>query len=260
MAEPTQVSLREAARRLTMPLTTLRRIVDAEPTLRACIRPGRPAQVDLPALMAAWQRLQTPAATGKLSLRQELALERSRRVWWQGRALLLQLREQEGRLCEAAEAREGERQVLCAMQRAMRRWAADVAQQLPGQSSPAAYSIMVTSINAALSSIRPPRRPKKAPEPPITMAMPAELPPLERLQADVERARAGLHQLDARQAAGELVAADAIRARVADRARRVRDQFLALAPRLSGQALGWCNSVEAKTRLLQGVSEALTSW
>lgn len=92
------------------------------------------------------------------------------------------------------------------------------------------------------------------------MAMPAELPPLEQLQADVERARAGLHQLEARKAAGELVAADAIRARVADRARRVRDQFLALAPRLSGQALGWCNSAEAKTQLLQGVSDALASW
>ena len=260
MAEPTQVSLREAARRLAMPLTSLRRIVEAEPTLRACIRPGRPAQVDLPALMAAWQRLQTPAATSKLSPRQELALERSRRVWWQGRALLLQLADEESKLCDAAEALEAERQVLAAMKRAMKRWAETTAAQLVGQSSAAAYGVMLTTATATLSSIRPPRRPRQEQEPPITMAMPAELPPLEQLQADVERARAGLHRLQARLAAGELVAANAISARVADRARRVRDQFLALAPRLSGQALGWCNSAEAKTQLLQGISEALASW
>ena len=254
------VSLREAARRLGMPATSFRRIVEAEPTLRACIRPGRPAQVDLPALMAAWQLLQSPASTSKLTPRQQLALERSRRVWWQGRALLLQLQEEESQLCDAAEALEAERQVLSAMKRAMQRWSASMASQLPGQGSAAAYALMLSSINEELSSIRPPRQPKQEPEPPITLAMPGELPPLEQLQADVERARAGLHQLEARQAAGELVVATVVGSRVADRARRVRDQFLALAPRLSGQALGWSTTADARAQLLQGVSEALASW
>lgn len=81
------------------------------------------------------------------------------------------------------------------------------------------------------------------------MVMPAELPPLEQLRAVVERARAGLNQL---QAAGELVAADAIRARVADRARRVRDQFLALAPSLSGQARGGATAPKPKSSYCKG--------
>ena len=254
------VSLREAARRLGMPATSFRRIVEAEPTLRACIRPGRPAQVDLPALLAAWQLLQCPATTSKLSPRQQLALERSRRVWWQGRALLLQLAEEESKLCDAAEALEAESQVLAALKRAMKRWAETTAPQLVGQSSAAAYGLMLTSATATLSSICPPRRPKREPEPPITLGMPSELPPLEQLQADVERARAGLHRLQARQVAGELVAAETIGARVADRARRVRDQFLALAPRLSGQALGWSTTADARTQLLQGVLEVMASW
>jgi hypothetical protein len=119
---------------------------------------------------------------------------------------------------------------------------------------------MLTSINATLTSIRPPRQPKQKPEPPITVAMPTELPPLEQLQADVERGRGGLHQLQARQAGGELVVASEVGIRVADRARRVRDQFLALAPRLSTQAMGWSTTEEARAQLLQGVSEAVASW
>ncbi len=52
------VSLRETARRLGLPLTSFRRIVQAESRLQACIQPGRPAKVDLERLLIVWHQLE----------------------------------------------------------------------------------------------------------------------------------------------------------------------------------------------------------
>ncbi len=99
------VSLREAARRLGLPLTSFRRIVQAEPRLQACIQPGRPAKVDLKRLLITWRQLEQ-ADNRSLSPRQELALERRKRLWWQSRSLLLQLQEEESKFCNAGQIQD----------------------------------------------------------------------------------------------------------------------------------------------------------
>ncbi len=70
----------------------------------------------------------------------------------------------------------------------------------------------------------------------------------------------GLHRLRAQQAAGEVVLVTDVTSKQFDRCRRVRDQFLALAPRLSGVAMGWRTRAEAKTELIRGVSKVLAAW
>ncbi|KGG26946.1 hypothetical protein EV14_0184 [Prochlorococcus sp. MIT 0703] len=94
----------------------------------------------------------------------------------------------------------------------------------------------------------------------MQLAMTFELPSLEVLQADIERARGGLHRLRAQQAAGEVVLITDVTSKQFDRCRRVRDQFLALAPRLSGVAIGWQSIPDAKTELTRGVSTVLAAW
>mgnify|MGYP001185680793 FL=1 len=90
--------------------------------------------------------------------------------------------------------------------------------------------------------------------------MPFELPSLEMFQTDIERARGGLHRLRAQQAAGEVVLVTDVTSKQFNRCRTVRDQFLALAPRLSGVPIGWRTISEAKTELIKGVSEVLAAW
>ena len=255
------VSLREAARHIGLPLTSFRRIAQAEPRLQACIQPGRPAKVDLKRLLITWRQLEQ-ADKRSLSPRQELALERRQRLWWQGRSLLLQLQEEERKFCNTAQIQIAEKEVFALLEKRMKSWAQSIAPQLLESSN--AYGLMLSSINSTLQAVSDQAQrnahEEKETEPPVQLAMPPELPSLEVLQADIERARGGLHRLRAQQAAGEVVLVTDVTSKQFDRCRRVRDQFLALAPRLSGVAIGWRTSAEAKTELIRGVSKVLAAW
>lgn len=255
------VSLREAARRLGLPLTSFRRIAQAEPRLQACIQPGRPAKVDLERLLIVWHQLEQ-ADKSSLSPRQALALERRQRLWWQGRSLLLQLQEEERKFCNTAQIQIAEKEVFALLEKLMKSWAQSIAPQL--LESRDAYGLMLSSINSTLQAASDQAQRNadvyQETEPPVQLAMPPELPSLEVLQADIERARGGLHRLRAQQAAGEVVLVTDVTSKQFDRCRRVRDQFLALAPRLSGVAMGWRTSAEAKTELIRGVSKVLAAW
>ncbi|WP_413359546.1 hypothetical protein [Prochlorococcus sp. MIT 1201] len=255
------VSLREAARRLGLPLTSFRRIAQAEPRLQACIQPGRPAKVDLKRLLITWRQLEQ-ADNRSLSPRQELALERRKRLWWQSRSLLLQLQEEERKFCNAEQIQNAEKEVFALLEKLMKSWAQSIAPQL--LESRDAYGLMLSSINSTLQAASDQAQRNadvyQETERPVQLAMPPELPSLEVLQADIERARGGLHRLRAQQAAGEVVLVTDVTSKQFDRCRRVRDQFLALAPRLSGVAIGWRTISEAKTELITGVSTVLAAW
>ena len=255
------VSLREAARRLGLPLTSFRRIAQAEPRLQACIQPGRPAKVDLERLLIVWHQLEQ-ADNRSLSPRQELALERRKRLWWQSRSLLLQLQEEERKFCNAEQIQNAEKEVFALLEKLMKSWAQSIAPQL--LESRDAYGLMLSSINSTLQAASDQAQRNadvyQETERPVQLAMPPELPSLEVLQADIERARGGLHRLRAQQAAGEVVLVTDVTSKQFDRCRRVRDQFLALAPRLSGVAIGWRTISEAKTELITGVSTVLAAW
>ena len=255
------VSLREAARRLGLPLTSFRRIAQAEPRLQACIQPGRPAKVDLKRLLITWRQLEQ-ADNRSLSPRQELALERRKRLWWQSRSLLLQLQEEERKFCNAEQIQNAEKEVFALLEKLMKSWAQSIAPQL--LESRDAYGLMLSSINSTLQAASDQAQRNadvyQETEPPVQLAMPPELPSQEVLQADIERARGGLHRLRAQQAAGEVVLVTDVTSKQFDRCRRVRDQFLALAPRLSGVAIGWRTISEAKTELITGVSTVLAAW
>ncbi|WP_413357805.1 hypothetical protein [Prochlorococcus sp. MIT 1201] len=255
------VSVREAARLLGLPLTSFRRIAQAEPRLQACIQPGRPAKVDLKRLLITWRQLEQ-ADNRSLSPRQELALERRKRLWWQSRSLLLQLQEEERKFCNAEQIQNAEKEVFALLEKLMKSWAQSIAPQL--LESRDAYGLMLSSINSTLQAASDQAQRNadvyQETEPPVQLAMPPELPSQEVLQADIERARGGLHRLRAQQAAGEVVLVTDVTSKQFDRCRRVRDQFLALAPRLSGVAIGWRTISEAKTELITGVSTVLAAW
>ena len=255
------VSLREAARRLGLPFTSFRRIAQAEPRLQACIRPGCPAKVDLERLLIVWHQLEQ-ADKSALSPRQELALERRKRLWWQGRSLLLQLQEEESRFCDAEQIQIAEKEVFALLEKLMKSWAQSIAPQLLENRD--AYGLILSSINSTLQAISEYAQRNaegyQETERPVQLAMPFELPSQEVLQADIERARGGLHRLRAQQAAGEVVLVTDVNSKQFNRCRRVRDQFLALAPRLSGVAIGWRTISDAKTELIRGVSTVLAAW
>ena len=61
-------------------------------------------------------------------------------------------------------------------------------------------------------------------------------------------------------ALGEVVLVIDVTSKQLNRCRRVRDQFLALVPRLSGVAIGWRTILESKTELISGVSTVLGAW
>lgn len=202
------VSLREAAAVLQVPLTSLRRIVEAEPSLRACVRPGgprRPAAVDLPAIVAAWQRIeQSPRPGQSLSPRQELALQRRRRLWWHGTALLQELHEREALYVEATAITLVEKQLQQELHAAMTRWLDQVAPVLPELDQQAAQQVLQQSIHHLLCQLsdRGGESASADPEPHLDLSPPDPLPPEEVLRARVEGTRADLHQLQARAAAG----------------------------------------------------------
>ncbi len=83
----------------------------------------------------------------------------------------------------------------------MKSWAQSIAPQLLESSN--AYGLMLSSINSTLQAVSDQAQRNahvhKEIEPPVQLAMPSELPSLEVLQADIERARGGLHRLRAQQ-------------------------------------------------------------
>lgn len=79
------------------------------------------------------------------------------------------------------------------------------------------------------------------------------------LQADIERARGGLHRLRAQQAAGEVALVTDVTSKQFNRCRRVRDQFLALAPRLSGVAIRLAHYLRGKNGINKGSLRSLGS-
>lgn len=254
-----EASLRDAARTLGLPFTSLRRLVDAEPTLRACVRPAgprRPAAVDLPGLVAAWQRLQAPSSQqSKLSPRQQLAIERRRRLWWQAECLRLEVLQVEQGLMVAAEVAAAERRCLQPLREALAAWLDLVAPQLPGMAGDDAQQLLQRSTVATLEQLaaqQPPEPP--APAPPAPAPVPEPLPDEDTLRALVERYRGDLHQLKAQASTGELVpAAEAMRA-AGDRARQYRAQFLALTSRFAPAARNWSNETQARAQLGREVS------
>lgn len=257
-----EASLRQAAAALGLPLTTMRRLVGAEPTLRACVRPAGPrraAAVDLPAMVAAWQRLQaaTPQQTG-LSPRQQLAIERRRRLHWQSECLRLELEQQEAQLIPAAEATRAEALPLEALRQELHAWLDHVAPLLPGMAGPEANDLLQTTIVAALQRVAaqqppdPPQRPAPAPAP-----VPDPLPDEASLRAAIERHRAGLHQLKAQQSTGELLEVATVCSEGEARMRRRRDQFLSLTARYAPAARLWRSESQVRTQLGQEVSAIL---
>ena len=144
----------------------------------------------------------------------------------------------------------------------MKSWVKSIAPQL--LESRDAYGLMLSSINSVLQAMSDQAQRNadlyQETEPSVQLAMPFELPSLEALQADIERARGGLHRLKAQQASGEVVLVTDVTSKQFNRCRRVRDQFLALAPRLSGVAIGWRTISDAKTELIRGVSTVLAAW
>jgi hypothetical protein len=259
------VSLREAAAVLQVPLTTLRRIVAAEPSLRACVRPGgprRPAAVDLPAIVAAWQRIeQSPRPGQSLSPRQELALQRRRRLWWPGTALLQELREREALYVEAGAITRLEQELQQVLHTALARWLDQVAPVVPGLDQQAAQQVLQQSIHDLLCQLsgRGGERAPADPDPHLDLSPPDPLPQEEVLRARVEGARADLHQLQARAAAGELLAAEEVMARGFDAMRQRRDALIALAPRFAPAARHWRSEAAVRSKLwpeLQRISGA----
>ena len=173
---------------------------------------------------------------------------------------LVALSSERGGLDEASVI--ADKEVFALLEKLMKSWAQSIAPQL--LESRDAYGLMLSSINSTLQAVSDQAQrnahEEKETEPPVQLAMPPELPSLEVLQANIERARGGLHRLRAQQAAGEVVLVTDVTSKQFDRCRRVRDQFLALAPRLSGVAIGWRTSAEAKTELIRGVSKVLAAW
>ena len=259
-----EASLRDAARTLGVPFTSLRRLVEAEPTLRACVRPAgprRPAAVDLPGLVAAWQRLQAPTPQqSNLSPRQQLAIERRRRLWWQAECLRLEVEQTERGLMVAAEVAAVERRCLQQLEQALTAWLDSVAPQLPGMAGDDAQQLLQRSTVATLeqlAALEPPEPP--APEPPAPAPLPEPLPDEDTLRALVERYRGDLHQLKAQQSTGELVPAAEAIDRASNTARRCRDQFLALTARFAPAARHWANETQARTQLGREVSGIIGS-
>lgn len=76
-----------------------------------------------------WQQLEQSDKSA-LSPRQELALERRKRFWWQGRSLLLLLQEEESRFCDAEQAQIAENKVFALLEKLMKSWAKLIAPQL----------------------------------------------------------------------------------------------------------------------------------
>lgn len=254
-----EASLRDAARTLGVPFTSLRRLLQAEPTLRACVRPAgprRPAAVDLPGLVAAWQRLETAAAqVSDLSPRQQLALERKRRIWWQSEVLRLELEELEAGLMPAAEAADAECRCLRRLEQALSAWLDLVAPQLPGMAGDDAHALMVSTIQGLLEELaaeQPPDTP--APPPPAVTPLPDPLPDEDSLRALVEQHRGALHRRKAQLSTGELLPAAERTRRALEAGKRCRDQFLALAARFSPAARCWTSEAQARTQLQPEVS------
>jgi hypothetical protein len=248
------VSLREAAAVLQVPLTSLRRIVEAEPTLRACVRPAgprRPAAVDLPAIVAAWQRIERSPRPGQsLSPRQELALQRRRRLWWHGTALLQELRDREAQHVEAAAIARMEALLQSELHAALAGWLDQVAPLLPRQDQQAAQQILQQTIHALLVQCAGRGgEADPAPSESLKLSPPDPLPSEEVLRARVEGTRADLHQLQARAAAGELLAAAEVMARGFDAMRQRRDALIALAPRFAPAARNWRSEAEVRAKL-----------
>jgi hypothetical protein len=252
-------SLRDAARTLAVPLTSLRRLIEAEPTLRACVRPAGPrrsAAVDLPGLVAAWQRLQaaTPQQSN-LSPRQQLAIERRRRLWWQAECLRLEVEQTDRGLMVAAEVAAVERRCLQELEEALAAWLDLVAPQLPGMAGDEAQQLLQRSTVATLEQLAAQQRPEPpVPPPPAPAPLPEPLPAEDTLRALVERYRGDLHQLKAQASTGLLMpAAEAIN-RASNTARRCRDQFLALTARFAPAARHWRNETQVRAQLGQEVS------
>ncbi|MEB3276943.1 MAG: hypothetical protein VKM92_08255 [Cyanobacteriota bacterium] len=259
-----EASLRQAAAALGLPLTSLRRLVEAEPTLRACVRPAGPrraAAVDLPAMVAAWQRLQaaTPQQTG-LSPRQQLAIERRRRLHWQGEVLRLEVLAEEAQLMDAAEVAAVERQCVDLLGQALAAWLDEVCPQLPGMSAGDADALLTATATATLQRLTAQlgsdtNTPE--PAPPAPAPVPDPLPDEDTLRALVERYRGDLHKLRARQTTGELVSAAATLARIEADAMRRRSQFLSLIARYGPAARLWRTESQARTQLGREVSAIL---
>ncbi len=166
-----------------------------------------------------------------------MALERRKRLWWQGRSLLLLLQEEESRFCDAEQAQIVEKEVFALLEKLMKSWAKSIAPQL--LESRDAYGLMLASINSALQAMSDQAQRNadfyQDTERTVQLAMPFELPSLEMLQADIERARGGLHRLRAQQAAGEVVLVTDVTSKHFNRCRRVRFSVGAKAQRCSNR-------------------------
>lgn len=258
-----EASLRETARAVGVPLTSLRRIVAAEPTLRACVRPAgprRPAAVDLPGLLAAWQRLEAPASPqGDLSPRQQLAIERRRRLHWQAECLRLELAEAEAGCMVSAEVAAVERRCVDLLAEALTEWLDRVCPLLPGMAAADADALLRETTHATLSGLTAHLADTTQPEPspPTPAPLPDPLPDEATLRAVIERHRADLHRLRAQQRTGELVPAAAAMDRAASDAMRRRGQFLSLIARYGPAARNWRSESQARTQLGREVSAIL---
>lgn len=261
MAEQ-HVSIRSAAATIGVPVTTLRRLLQAEPSLRCCVRPAgprRPAEVDLHKLVAAWQRLQAPSvAAADLSPRQQHARDRCIRLWWQGCSLALQAAEESERWAEVAVTQQVEANFRRELQQALDQWADQLAPQLPGLQPGDAIALMERSVRellVALSSRGDALERQEEPPATLQLTPPDPLPPEDELRAVIERHRGALHRIQARAAAGELELADRFRDRAATLALVCRDRFLVLPAKIAPLAKSWRTASQARTQLERAISE-----
>lgn len=264
MAE--HVSIRAAAATLAVPLTTLRRLVAAEPTLAACIRPAgprRPAQVDLHKLLGAWQRLQAPSpAAADLSPRQQHTLDRCTRLWWQGVGLALQVQAEEARWVETAITRQAQTDCRRELQVALDHWVDQVAPQLPGLPPDDALTLLDAAVHNTLMEVSSRHDSPEAPTPEpdaLQLQPPDPLPPEDELRATIERHRGRLHEIAARAAAGELEPTAAFRNRATEWALGARDRFLVLPAKIAPLAKSWRTESQVRTQLGRAISEILPS-
>ncbi len=262
MAE--QCSIRQAAATVGVPLSSFRRILKAEPSLRACVRPAgprRPAEVDLPKLLAAWERLRAPSpAAADLSPRQQHTLDRCIRLWWQGCGLALSAAEEAERWVEVSITRQAEIDFRRELQQALDQWVDRVAPQLPGLPPGEALDVMEREVRQTLLEISSRGdAPQQQAEPaaPPQLAPPDPLPPEDALRAVIEQHRGTLHQLQARAAAGELELASDFQRRAATVALGCRDRFLILPAKIAPLAKSWRSESQVRTQLGRAISEVL---
>lgn len=178
-----------------------------------------------------------PRPGQSLSPRQELALQRRRRLWWHGTALLQELREREDHHVDAGAITRLELALQEELHGALVSWLDKVTPRLPGLEQQAAQRVLQESIHALLLVLAG-RGGDAEPQPsaPLELSPPDPLPSEEVLRARVEGARADLHQLQARAAAGELLVAAEVMARGFAAMRQRRGRALAGAPADRGGA------------------------